>query len=237
MALLGSPRRVRELDPIEFAVVVLITFGDSIIGSVIALLRGAPVYDFVQHGQLDARHVGDMVGYELAVLPMIALVLYRGGWTLADFKLGVTWRDTRAGFVLWVAGVAILGILHVVSQLLFGADAEALRRLPNPRAEDAPSLALFAAAFVVNPLFEELIVVAYVMEALKLRYGTGVAIHASVAIRMLYHLYQGPYAILWYGAYGLLAAHAYVRWQRLWPLVVAHALHDCVAFALLRLNQ
>jgi uncharacterized protein len=166
------------------------------------------------------------------VLPMIALVLIRGGWRLADFGGRPGWRDLHAGILLWLAGVATLGIVHVLAQWLFGAENEALRQLADPRAAEAANGWLVAATFLVNPFFEELLVTVYVVEALKRRFSTSTAVHVSALLRMVYHLYQGPYAIVWFGVYGLLAAHAYMRWRSVWPLVIAHILHDLVALLL-----
>ena len=53
-------------------------------------------------------------------------------------------------------------------------------------------------------------------------------VHVSVAIRLLYHLYQGAIAI---GVvpFGLIFALWYRRTGRLWPVIVAHALTDFAA--------
>jgi membrane protease YdiL (CAAX protease family) len=83
----------------------------------------------------------------------------------------------------------------------------------------------------VNPVFEEVFVAGYVIEALRQRFGVTTAINVSVVIRASYHLYQGVPVFPFHAAYGLLQGYAYVRYGRLWPLIVSHALLDFFAFA------
>ena len=52
--------------------------------------------------------------------------------------------------------------------------------------------------------------------------------NASIALRMSFHLYQGPTAFLSFAVFGLLFTLFYIRTGRLWPLIVAHALLEAV---------
>jgi membrane protease YdiL (CAAX protease family) len=51
----------------------------------------------------------------------------------------------------------------------------------------------------------------------------------SVAIRLLYHLYQGAIAAIGVVPFGLIMALWYRRTGRLWPVIVAHGLTDFAA--------
>ena len=90
-------------------------------------------------------------------------------------------------------------------------------------------MGMLVAICVINPIFEELIVVAYVIQAIEKKHGVTFAIGASVFIRLLYHLYQGPAAVVAILPMGVLFAVVYWRWRALWPLVVAHGLADLIA--------
>ena len=94
----------------------------------------------------------------------------------------------------------------------------------------APLLVLLVS--LLNPLFEEILACSYVIEALRSRLGLVAAINVSTALRVSYHVYQGPFAFLWVAMLGLLFAYAYVKWRTLWPVVVAHSIHDFVALSL-----
>jgi membrane protease YdiL (CAAX protease family) len=82
---------------------------------------------------------------------------------------------------------------------------------------------------LVNGFFEELFVCAYLINAVKKRRSAIFAINVSVAIRLAYHLYQGPMAVASIVPIGLIFGYWFARTGRLWPLVVAHALMDFLA--------
>jgi uncharacterized protein len=71
-----------------------------------------------------------------------------------------------------------------------------------------------------------------VIAALDPRRSAWTGINVSVAIRLLYHLYQGPLGVLYIVPLGLVFAWWYARSARLWPLVIAHALYDFSALAI-----
>jgi membrane protease YdiL (CAAX protease family) len=52
----------------------------------------------------------------------------------------------------------------------------------------------------------------------------------SALVRASYHLYQGIGGLLGNLAMGVLFGWLFLRWGRVMPLVVAHALIDIVAF-------
>jgi membrane protease YdiL (CAAX protease family) len=76
---------------------------------------------------------------------------------------------------------------------------------------------------IVNPIFEETFVCGYIISALRERCEPWTAINISVAIRLLYHLYQGPAAAIGIVPFGLILAYWYARSGRLWPAITAHA--------------
>lgn len=57
------------------------------------------------------------------------------------------------------------------------------------------------------------------------------AVNVSAVIRLSYHLYQGVVGVLAVVPLGLLFGIWFARTRRLWPLIVAHAILDFVAFA------
>ncbi len=57
------------------------------------------------------------------------------------------------------------------------------------------------------------------------------AVNVSAVIRLSYHLYQGVAGVLAIVPLGLLFGFWFARTRQLWPLIVAHAILDFVAFA------
>jgi membrane protease YdiL (CAAX protease family) len=82
---------------------------------------------------------------------------------------------------------------------------------------------------VVNPVFEEVFVCGYVIPVLSRRFGPTTAVNVSALIRGTYHLYQGIAMAPLHVSYGLSQAYVFVRFGKLWPLIVSHALLDFVA--------
>ena len=110
-------------------------------------------------------------------------------------------------------------------------------RLPSRRAFGA-LLAACACMLVPRPssaqtrmVAEEVVVVAYLLVRLRqLGLPDGRALACSALLRGTYHLYQGIGGGLGNIVMGLVFGRFYQRTNRLWPLVVAHALIDVVAF-------
>ncbi len=201
-------------------VVLLTAFGFPILASVASAAGGryAGVYT------LDNVGVGGLIAYEVAALLVVCTFLKGRGWSLRDIHPEVSWRLTGAGVVLYL-------LILLASWILFFAFAGLGMVDPEPqRFADAGKLglAMLAVLCVVNPIFEESLVVGYVTEALRGRRSPLTAVNVSVSVRLLYHLYQGPIGVITVVPAGLLFSLAYLRLNRIWPLVVAHGILDAL---------
>lgn len=84
---------------------------------------------------------------------------------------------------------------------------------------------------VKNGILEEVLVVGYLRERLnRLAWGPLGIILLSATIRASYHLYQGWAGFVGNFLMGVIFMVFYQRTGRLWPLILAHALIDIVAF-------
>jgi membrane protease YdiL (CAAX protease family) len=204
---LGPPPR--EFDGGEFALVVALAFGMSIVGSVIQAFSysGAPV-------EFTDKDLAWTLAYELVVGAIIAIALRKRGWKWSDFAIHPSKGSTILGAIL---AILVLGVWYVFEKL-FGEAPTSV----------SASLASIAAVSIVNPLFEELLALAYVVQALRKRFGLVTAMNVSLAIRLLYHLYQGPLVVIPIAIFGLVATLVFIRMGRLWPVIVMHAILDLV---------
>jgi membrane protease YdiL (CAAX protease family) len=92
----------------------------------------------------------------------------------------------------------------------------------------APVLVLAAAQ---NAILEEIVVVGYLLTRLRqLGWEVPAMVAASALLRGSYHLYQGFGGFLGNAAMGVVFALFYVRFRRVGPLVIAHAILDIVVF-------
>jgi membrane protease YdiL (CAAX protease family) len=89
-----------------------------------------------------------------------------------------------------------------------------------------------------NAFLEEVVVVGYLTVRLRqISWSVPLAVGASALLRGAYHLYQGFGGFIGNAVMGAVFALFFIRFRRVNPLIIAHALLDAVAFvgyALLR---
>ncbi|HYH08648.1 MAG TPA: type II CAAX endopeptidase family protein [Thermoanaerobaculia bacterium] len=198
----------------EFWTVVVLAFGFFICSSTLGFFKG--------HSRaLSNGWALSLVAFELAILVVVAWIGHVRGWSLRKLGLQPSWRLTGAGVLLWVATNVILGATYAVVSATMG-------RIPDP-AITAGTLSFWAVVLVslVNPVFEETLVVGYVVEKTS-AHGAVFAITASALLRFLYHTYQGPIAAVYILPLGLIFAAVYVHYRALWALIVAHAIMNLI---------
>jgi membrane protease YdiL (CAAX protease family) len=211
---------IRRLPPgIEFLVVVTWAFGLPIFSSImtLGLPAGSPAPVFT-----NAELLGTIV-FEVIQLGFLGWFLRVRGWTLEKFGLRFSWWATAGGIAMLAFTIAVSYGAQYAVQVIFDYDIKAaLARAP--KVDPDLSMQLVFMVSVVNGIFEELFVAGYIITSLAERRGMWVAINASVVVRLLYHLHQGPIGVMTIVPVGLLYGYVYSRTRQLWPLVVAHVL-------------
>ena len=97
---------------------------------------------------------------------------------------------------------------------------------------DALYLPILIPASVVTAVAEEVIVLGYLIRRLEqLGLGAGWVIAIDTLVRVSYHLYYGPGAIE-IAVWGAASAALYMRYRRLGPFIVVHALWDATLFVI-----
>ena len=212
----------------EFAIVILGAFGVLFVLTLIALVTKTGAGDPASTGWYSGGHLLSIVVYELPVGAAVFGFLRLRGWSLKRIGLRVTASETLVGF-----GLALLNELAFYA-VLFGfaiAAPELTQALATSEAKPGGfGLLTVIVLSIVNPMFEEVFVCGYVVTVLKERADASTAISISIAIRLMYHLYQGAVAFLSIIPFGFVLAWWYARTGRLWPVIVAHGLADFIAF-------
>lgn len=224
---------------IELAIVLATTFG---LASFTATLQ---LIDFALRGLGDQR---------VALNPRRSYYdAIDAGLQVASIAQLLAW-GALAVYLLWRTGIGPrrigLGRFRVTPDLLGGLGLAALIGIPGlglylaarrlglaaqvVPAETTPhwwTFVLLIAAAIANAWAEEVVVVGYLITRLdQLRVPRPLALLASAALRGGYHLYQGFGAGLGNLVMGLVFGYSWRRTGRLWPLIVAHAVIDVVAF-------
>ncbi|OBF90438.1 CAAX protease [Mycobacterium sp. 852002-51152_SCH6134967] len=224
---------------IEIVVVLAVTFGLSaysallnLIESVLLGLSGQVVALNPRRSPFDLIDLGlNLVWvFQLSAWGALAVyLLWRSGIALKSIGLGrPRWRADLLGGLGLAALIGLPGLaLYQVARLLgMNADVE-----PAELYDTWWRIPVLLLTALANGWAEEVIVVGYLITRLRqLRVSPAAAVVVTSVLRGLYHLYQGFGAGLGNLAMGLVFGYVYLRTGRLWPLIVAHALIDAVAF-------
>ncbi len=166
--------------------------------------------------------------YETGILGLLLSFLSVRGWTSADLGLSLEPMDILIGLglALWVY------LLYVVAFETFAmlAPQAARAAIRVPAIHGGISILTIVAVVIVNPIYEEVFVTGYIMTTLKDR-GPWLGFNVSLAIRLAYHLYQGPIAVFMILPVGFVFGTFYAQKGRLLPVIAAHAVLDLVGLA------
>jgi uncharacterized protein len=216
---------VQKLSAVQEAVVVTAIFVGWFIYSA---MRVAFVGSGTPDGNVSYDNAAaiSLVVWECMTFAAGALILRWRGWKAADFLFSVTWRHVLVALGLIVlANVAHVLVWEVVGNRL--DDGSVLRNLVQPGGVSFGAALLMS---VVNGTFEEFFLCRYLIERFQTS-GAMFAISLSAGIRMLYHIYQGPFGTLSVLAFGIIIGVYYWRTRALGAVVLTHVLLDLIALS------
>ena len=203
--------------------VIASAFGLSLLASVASLAApssAAPISELM---------LRSLFVQELVVLAILAWFLRVRGWTVARVGLDFAPRDLVAALSLWILVLGTVWFARMAVGTLFGHHSP-LQSAGHLVARDL-TLPTIIVVSCLNAFYEELFVSGYLINAVKPRRGLWPAVNASMALRLAYHLYQGGTAVVSILPVGLVFGYWYGRYNRLWPLVLAHVAIDVVSLA------
>jgi hypothetical protein len=239
---------------VEIAIVLVVTFGLSAAGAALSLVESA-----LAPGGIGAQSVAlnpsraaqstiDLLFQLLSVLRLMGwgalglYLLWRSGIGPRSIGLGrIRLRgDVLPGLVL----AAVIGVPGLGLYLIAHALGVSVTIVPSSLGDHWWRLPVLVLSALANAVAEEVLVVAYLITRLRaLGWSANRALAGSALLRGGYHLYQG----LGGGVGNLVMGLVFARfWQhtaatattasragtiaRLWPLVLAHATIDTVAY-------
>ncbi|MVU79779.1 CPBP family intramembrane metalloprotease [Nocardia sp. ET3-3] len=236
-----SSEQVRRAIKLEVAVVLAITFGLSGANAALSLLESALSPGGVG-GQTVALNPSRAAQSTIDLLFQLLGVARLLGW--AALGLYLLWRSgiapraiglvrrlrRRADIMPGLLLAAVIGIPGLGLYLTAHALGVSVTIVPSSLEHwwRLPVLVLSAWA---NSAAEEVLVVAYLITRLRaLGWSENRSLLASALLRGSYHLYQGLGGGLGNIVMGLIFGRYWQRTNRLWPLLLAHALIDTVAY-------
>jgi membrane protease YdiL (CAAX protease family) len=172
-------------------------------------------------------HLLGLVAVEVLLAALLIPWLRRRGWSPRDVAGAPGPADLARGVGLWGLALTCSAATWLIFSLSQPEAAQALA--DEQRFTGAPPSAVAVILVsVVNPVFEEFLWLGYGVTRLVPRLGLRAAAAVSIGLRVIDHVYQGPWAVLGILPLGVAFTWYFGRTRRLWPVVVAHALFDAV---------
>ena len=221
------PRQLAEEVLVVLALSLLASAVFAVINLVTAPVAGVTVAS-VSQDVVFARQLASFA-FGLAPVWLVVFLVRRNGEGVG--AIGLAWDrprfDLGLGAILAVV-IAAGGIVLYLVAVELEVNRFVVPAPPLGHWWTVPVLVLNA---IEAGLLEETVVAGYLITRLQqLGVRTPWAIVASAGLRGSYHLYQGWGGFAGNLAMGLLLGWVFARWRRTWPLVIAHALIDSVAF-------
>jgi membrane protease YdiL (CAAX protease family) len=226
-----APQPVRSILPRrmlreEVAIVLSLSLLQSAVYSIISLAT-APVHGVAVASFPSVPFATQLADIAFSLVPvwLVIHLLRRSGEGVEAIGLSFDRPrfDVSAGVALAViVGAAGFGIY--LAAVALGVNRFVIPVPPEGHWWTIPILVLGSAQFAI---IEESIVVGYLITRLRqLGIGAVPAWLGSAILRGSYHLYQGWGGFAGNLLLGLFFGLIYLRWRRVWPLVVAHFLVD-----------
>lgn len=226
---------------LEILVVLVVTFGLSGLNAALSLLDSALSPGGVG-GRTVALNPTRAAQSTIDLLFQLLSALRLGGWAALGLYLlwrsgigprmiglaRIHWRsDVVPGLVL----AAVIGLPGLGLYLAAHALGFSVTIVPSSLGDHWWRLPALILAACANAAAEEIVVVAYLITRLhRLGWSENRSLLASALLRGSYHLYQGLGGGLGNLVMGLIFGRFWQRTNRLWPLVLAHATIDAVAY-------
>jgi membrane protease YdiL (CAAX protease family) len=215
----------------------------------LAILLGiAPIYGMtiVTHlSQSQPYNLDDILFYTCVIAGLMLVVLllllrFLCGERFADLNLKPArwWQDVLGGIGLTVVTLGTLFLLGpVIERAVPRAPQSGLGEVLSGLVRDPWRLALFLGPGLAIGAagFEEITRVFFLTRWWKIAPGAawrGLGVLISAALFGLAHLYQGPGGMANAAISGLILAVVYLRFGRIWPLIISHYLHDALQIGL-----
>ena len=236
------PGLTRGMIVAEILIVLALSLGRSGIYSIVSFLgdltsgvplagQSAVLNDTLAPGRplLDLTRQVLRICFALAPVALVWYLLVRSGEGLRAIGLDLTQpgRDLLRGAGL----AAIVGGIGLVGYLVAYQSGVNLAVVAQALPDEWWRWPVLIGAALQNAVVEEVIVIGFVMRRLtQLGWAPWAVISTSAVVRGSYHLYQGIGGLLGNMAMGAFFGWLFMRWGRVLPLIVAHALIDIVAF-------
>jgi membrane protease YdiL (CAAX protease family) len=209
----------------EFVLLLSIAFGPSVLTSLHQLVTGPASTPSAQ----DFRWALSLL-HEMTSLLLLGYILSRRKVRFANLGLRWSRKDLPSGVALAIGSYCAYYVgrilVHSIYYAMFGAahDGKTVQSIFGHVGFFAIPISL------LNPLFEEMIVRAYLMTEIRELTGSALlSVVSSFVLQTTYHLYYGWEGALSLGFLFLVFAIYYSRTRRATPIILAHGAFDLLS--------
>lgn len=228
---MGIDQHSKTYRALELYLVMGVAFAAPIFASINALFSTS----FTQSQQASGTRAFYGLIYELLALAVMTYVLSRQGRSLKQIGLSFSWIDVLVSILLIVVAYVafIISYKAIYYGYYFASGRSLIQQNRSPNIIDAGITTGTILFVIINPVYEELIVRAYVISEVRYLTGSGiVGVIVSVVIQTIYHLYQGTLAAFALGVMFLVFSIYYLKFKRIVPVILAHFFFDVLALLL-----
>lgn len=188
----------------------------------------------ISYGDAEIIH---MLQYESAVLVFLFLFLKFQGRNLKDLGFSVSIDKITHGLILFIANYIIyLLLFRVFGDFLITSGTEGSSSAAVAYSINLSILPLILFS-IINPIFEEFILVGYIASVVGKRFGLIITLITSVFFRLSFHVYQGPLILLSILPMGILFTVYFWHKRSIVPLIIGHGVMDFLSFYVFMLSQ
>lgn len=176
--------------------------------------------------------------YEITSVICIAVFLKWQGRSLKAYGFSISIGKITAGFILFTLSYIIYLILFTLlgdivlsfNQFITSAAVSATGGINFY--VDLNILLLFSFS-IINPIFEEFILVGYIVTSLKKNHSLTTCILVSSVCRLSFHTYQGSIILLSILPMGIIFVIYYWYKKSITPLIIAHSIIDILSLSII----
>ncbi|WP_227978934.1 CPBP family intramembrane glutamic endopeptidase [Nocardia spumae] len=236
-----APERERFAIRVEIAIVLVITFGSSGVGAALSLLESALAPGGIANREVAlnpsraAQSTIDLLLQLLSVARLVAwgalglYLLWRSG--IGPRLLGLARIRLRGDVLPSLVLATVIGLPGLGLYLAAHALGMSVTIVPSSLHDHWWRLPVLVLSAIANAVAEEIVVVGYLISRLRaLGWSENRSLAASALLRGSYHLYQGLGGGLGNVVMGVIFGRYWQRTGRLWPLILAHATIDSIAY-------
>jgi membrane protease YdiL (CAAX protease family)/predicted RNA-binding Zn-ribbon protein involved in translation (DUF1610 family) len=160
---------------------------------------------------------------------LVIMALSRDPWRLFGIARPIWLMDALGGYVIWLGATAVRRYTVRLLPLWIVQQSVPPRVAQSP--EGVPAYFLLLMACMAAAFAEELAMRGYLIPRLEqLLRSTWVAVLLTSVMFGSYHIYQGMESAVGAAAAGVVYGLSFCLLRRLWPVCVAHALHNFLLY-------